>query len=331
MEIKMAHAITVRKNGKAEMAYVGQKPWHGLGQELEQGAPIEKWLVAAGMDWKVQRSKVRFATQAGQANEFATWDDYHVLMRSDTKAPLGMVSDKYKVVQPHDVLEFFRDLVEVAGFTLETAGTLYGGQKFWALANIGAEDTVVKNDLVRGRLMLATSCDGSMKTTVKNVTERVVCANTLAIAMGEKGAPEVSITHRTKFDGPAVKRQLGVAVDSFARFMKDAREMSKKSVSPKEFREFMGKVLNAKEDEDVADQRAYQAVSELFYGAGRGAGLPGVRGTVWGAVNAVTEYVDHYRPNRSLENRINSAWFGIGGTIKERALETARELVYVAR
>ena len=209
----MAHAITQRANGFNEMAYVGNKPWHGLGQELREGATIEEWVVAAGMDWKVQRSKVRYATGAGQgAADFAEWPDFHVLMRSDTKAPLGLVSDGFKVVQPHATLEFFRDLVEVAGFKLETAGTLHGGRKFWALASIGAEDRIVGRDLVKGKLMLATACDGTMNTIAKNVAERVVCANTLAIALGERGAPEVRVSHRSTFDAAAVKAQLGVAV-----------------------------------------------------------------------------------------------------------------------
>lgn len=327
----MSHAITRRSNGFHEMAYVGQKPWHGLGQELEQGAPIEKWLVSAGMDWKVQRSKVRFATEAKQTSELATWDDYHVLLRSDTKAPLGMVSDGYKIVQPREVLEFFRDLVEAAGFTLETAGTLFGGRKFWALASIGAEDRIVGNDLIKGRLLVASSCDGSMRTTVKNVAERVVCNNTLSIAMSEKGASEVAITHRTKFDAKAVKKQLGVAVGSFERFITDARTLAKRNVTPLEVGAFMAKVLNAADVEAAKEQRAFQKLLDLFRGGGHGSSLPGVKGTAWGLVNAVTEYVDHDRPNRTETARLNSAWFGSGNAMKDRALDAARELVYVER
>src|SRR3954471_24052739 len=169
----MAHAITVRSDNFAEMAYVGAKPWHSLGQELTDGASIETWLTAAGMDWSIERSRVRFATGDNQSGaEYTAWDDYHVLMRSDTKAPLGMVSDTFQVVQPSDVLEFFRDLVEAAGFKISTAGTVHGGRKFWALADMGANDRIVGNDMVRPNLLLATACDGTMRTIAKNVTER---------------------------------------------------------------------------------------------------------------------------------------------------------------
>lgn len=328
----MSHEITRRQNGFHEMAYVGQKPWHGLGQELEQGASIEKWLVSAGMDWKVQRSKVRYATARNAGvDTFAEWPEYNVLMRSDSKAPLGMVSDKYKIVQPREVLEFFRDLMEAAGYHLETAGTLYGGRKFWALASIGAEDRIIGNDLLKGRLLVATSCDGSMKTTVKNVAERVVCNNTLQIAMGEKGAASVAVSHNTTFNAQAVKKQLGVAVGSFHRFIADARLLAARKVTPPEIDVFMAKVLKEAEVEVAKEQRAFQSILNLFQGGGHGSRLPGVAGTAWGLVNAVTEYVDHDRPNRNETNRLNSAWFGSGADMKDRAMDAARELVYVDR
>jgi len=342
----MAHEITIRNNGAAEMAYVGEKPWHGLGQELQPGAPIETWLSAAGMDWTVQRSKVRYATSKGAtADAFAEWPDYHVLMRSDTKAPLGMVSDDYKVVQPREVLEFFRDLVDVAGFKLETAGTLRGGSRCWALASIGAEDRIVGKDLVRGRLLMATAFDRTMATAVRNVAERVVCANTLRIAMGETGAAEVKVQHRTTFDAAAVKAKLGIAVDSFARFIVDARKLAARKVSETEAAALVGGLFEpalspnfaappsgmdrVKMMADVADTKAFKTIMELFGGKGRGADMPGVKGTAWGVVNAVTEYVDHHAGARSAANRLDSAWMGRGDKLKVDAMEDA--LVYVNR
>lgn len=323
----MAHAITQRANGFNEMAYVGNKPWHGLGQELREGATIEEWVVAAGMDWKVQRSKVRYATGAGQgAADFAEWPDFHVLMRSDTKAPLGLVSDGFKVVQPHATLEFFRDLVEVAGFKLETAGTLHGGRKFWALASIGAEDRIVGRDLVKGKLMLATACDGTMNTIAKNVAERVVCANTLAIALGERGAPEVRVSHRSTFDAAAVKAQLGVAVGSFERFIVDARRLAARVVSGAEANATIAGALGFDDADAAVDNRAYRKILALFQGEGRGSREAGVRGTAWGLVNATTEYVDHHVQSRSLDNRLDAAWFGRGDALKRDVMQRALAL-----
>jgi len=139
----MSHELTIRSNGKAEMAYLNtnEAPWHGLGNPLERGLSIEQWTIAAGMDFRIQRSKVRYFTDRIGVNQLE-WPEKHVLFRGDTHEPLGVVSAKYKVVQPREVLEFFRDLCESNHFELSTAGTLFGGAKYWALAKVGDESYI---------------------------------------------------------------------------------------------------------------------------------------------------------------------------------------------
>ena len=127
----MAHLIE-------KMAYVGATPWHRLGNPLPPKQPIEVWAEKAGMDWTICDTPVRYLTeQAGSLGAILSFDDQKVLYRSDTKAPLSVVSSRYQVVQPKAVLEFYRDLTEVSGFELETAGVLKEGRKFWALARTG--------------------------------------------------------------------------------------------------------------------------------------------------------------------------------------------------
>lgn len=324
----MSHDIT-NTNGKNEIAYVGEKPWHGLGQELQRGASIETWLTAAGMDWKVQRAKVRYPVAAGVAPDaFMEWPEQHVLFRSDTKRPLGMVSDHFKVVQPRQVLEFFRDLCATNRYSLETAGTLRGGAVYWALAKIHDEENVCLGDKMRGYILLSTACDGSRRTTGKNVAERVVCRNTLEMADGEKGCREVRVSHRSVFDEAAVKTDLGLAHDSFATFMKSARELARRKLTRSEAVDLTLALLGgdgyaefdqAKRDEVIGSKHA-QAIATLYAGSARGADLPSAKGTAWGYLNAVTEYVDHFFPSRSDENRLDSAWFGFGARLKNNAL-----------
>ena len=99
-------------------------------------------------------------------------------------------------MQPHDVLGFYRDLVSVSGFELETAGVLKGGKKLWALARTGDEMMLSGMDQVKGYLLLATSCDGSLATTAQFTSIRVVCNNTLQMAVGDNlGA--VRVPHST--------------------------------------------------------------------------------------------------------------------------------------
>ena len=141
------------------------------------------------------------------------------------------------------------------------------------------------------------------------------------------------------------KAQLGIAVDSFTRFIVDARKLAARKVDMAEANALVGGLFdpalspNAKAPLShleqikamaaVADDKAFKKIMALFGGEGRGAGLPGVKGTAWGVVNAVTEYVDHYARARSDSNRIESAWFGRGDDMKAAAMEEA--LVYVLR
>lgn len=324
----MAHAITLRSNGFAEMAYTGEKPWHGLGQALEEGASIETWTAAAGMDFEIRRSKVRFATEIGQdGTQFAEFPERHILFRSDTKAPLSDVSSRFQIVQPCEILEFFRDLVNAAGFKLSTAGTLHGGVKLWALASMGERDRIVGNDLVNANLLLATACDGSMQTTCRNVAERVVCANTLAIAMGERGVRQVTVSHRTTFDADAVKRDMGLQLTAFHTFIQHARDMASRLVSPTEAEQFCAAMVEQPDLNEAREMRAFKKLMDLFNGSGKGSTLPGVRGTAWGLVNAVTEYADYHAQARSAANRLDSAWFGAGDDMKQRAMNRAADLL----
>jgi len=127
----MAHLIET-------MAYAGATPWHGLGNQLSQKQPIEIWQREAGMDWQIQDSPVHFkADSIGPLGTIHSFSEQKVLFRSDTKAPLSVVSSRYQIVQPREVLEFYRDLSEVSGYELETAGVLKGGRvipPFLALA-----------------------------------------------------------------------------------------------------------------------------------------------------------------------------------------------------
>lgn len=195
------------------MAYVGQQPWHGLGNQLAPKQPLEAWARAAGMDWRIESSEVRFVSGNGTLGAIHAYPEQRVLYRSDTKMPLSVVSSRYQIVQPAEILEFYRDLTEVGGFELETAGVLKEGRKFWALAKTGQTGTLKGKDVVNGYLLLASACDGTLATTASFVGVRVVCNNTLQIALRD-GTGVVKVPHRSQFDAQAVKRQLGICVSA---------------------------------------------------------------------------------------------------------------------
>ena len=314
------------------MAFVGATPWHGLGNQLSQNQPLEVWQREAGMDWHIEESPVRFVAGASShLGSIHSYPEQKVLYRSDTKAPLSVVSNRYKVVQPNEVLEFYRDLTEYAGYELETAGVLKGGKKFWALARTGQSSVLKGRDEVNGYLLLATSCDGTLATMATPTTVRVVCNNTLAIAVN--GAPlAIRVPHSTEFNAQRVKQQLGISVSQWSEFMYRMKTLSERKVKTKEALQYFLQVI-CSTDTDLEDRkqlpqhRALQKVQDLYQGQGRGARLVSAQDTAWGLLNAVTEFVDHEKRARSTDHRLDSAWFGQGAVLKQKALDHAIQLI----
>ena len=309
----MAHLIET-------MAYKGETPWHGLGNPLSDKQPLEVWLREAGMDWNIQSSPVHYLTQ----NSAQVYADAKVLFRSDTGNALSVVSNRYQEVQPREVLEFYRDLVDLGGFELETAGVLKGGKKLWALARTGEETLLRGGDLVKGYLLLATACDGSLATTAQFTSVRVVCNNTLSQATGDSTGA-IKVPHSTKFDPTKVKQQLGIGVGHWQKFITSIRSLADRPVHPFEARRYLVEVLGdpALSFHLQPNLKVLNHVFNLYIGDGMGASMASANDTAWGLVNAVTQYVDHERRARSSDNRLDSAWFGMGASIKQKALDEA--------
>ena len=238
----MAHHITKNKlTQKVEMAYVGEVPWHGLGNILVAGASMEAWLEAAGMLWTVRRAKVHYYADRAQ-QDLRRDDDMVVLTRSDTGEKLGIVSADYEVVQPYEILEFFRDLVEGQGFQIETAGTMFGGKRYWALAKV-TEATIAGWDKIGSYVLLCTSADGSRATEGRETTVRVVCHNTISAALSEDVKRAVRISHRQAFDEKAMKEKLGLVRENFAAFIEAANLLTKVKVTDAAAEDFVLKLL----------------------------------------------------------------------------------------
>ena len=314
----MAHLVET-------MAYVGDTPWHGLGNQLTAHQPLETWRTEAGMSWTIEQSDVLFKVASDDLH-IRSHADAKVLYRSDTLAPLSVVSKRYKVVQPQDVLHFYNDLVSAGSFELETVGVLKGGRKLWALARTGQETVLKGGDRVKAYLLLATSCDGTLCTTAQFTSVRVVCNNTLQMAVGERSGA-VKVPHSTVFDPRLVKEALGIGLSGWEAFIGQIKALSRRPVSADEARMFFHDVLDEAPAEDAGASRAWQQLERLYAGAGMGAELPGARNTAWGLVNAMTEYVDHHRRARSQDYRLDSAWFGQGSLLKRKALDQALVLL----
>ena len=332
----MAHEIATAADGRAGIAYAGQAPWHGLGQRLTAGAPLEDWQREAGLEWTAERSAVQYVSDPAGTPVTKTSKQYDVLYRSDTGGVLSIVSPRYQIVQPKEIIEFYRDLVESHGYELETAGMLKDGKKVWALANTRNVFELRGEDVVKGYLLLATSYDGTLSTQARFTSVRVVCNNTLSVAT--EGRSDVAIPHSTKFDASKVKLELGIG-DAWKDYTSKMSAMSERIVSQNEAVQFfMAAYHNLATPQAIEDSQAdpkHAARLEKFMSermtnalfASPGANLASAKGMLWGLVNAVTYDIDHVAPAHNQGNRLHSAWFGNGEAIKRRAWDLAVEML----
>lgn len=318
----MSHAIDM-SNGRANMAYVGERPWHGYGQILTPDASIEVWTKEAGLGFTVLRTPVQF-TLPGDST-LHNYKDRWVQYRHDTNAPLGIVTSVHKNVQPADVMEFMRRVCEKAGAVMETAGSLYGGTKVWAMARLGANVKVVGNDEVAPYLFIITSFDGSLATTISFTTVRIVCQNTanMALRATDRSACTLKIPHAVTFDPEHARAWLGLGVTHFENWMARAQWSAQQTIAAEQADEVLVSILrkNAEHaEEDIRESKAYNQIMSLFYDGNVGSDQAGCKRTKWGLYNAVTYYADHVAGNKQ-EARLRSTWTGALDTLKSKAQE----------
>jgi phage/plasmid-like protein (TIGR03299 family) len=237
------------------------------------------------------------------------------------------------VVQPREVLEFWRDLVGAGGMELQTAGTLFGGRKLWALAKVGEAAIIDPRNIVRDNLLIATSLDGSMATEAFYCSTVVVCNNTLRMAQGEKQA-KVKINHRSAFNAQKVKEELGIesAVSTFKRTIESMRKLAQKRMLDSDAVLIACELVkpgylimdDKKDKQRVENSKPVAAICERFLDRKAiGMDMEGYNGTAWGFLNSVTEYVDHAARAKNADTRMDSAFFGRGAALKERAFAMA--------
>lgn len=342
----MSHEIDFTK-GVAAIAYTGETPWHGYGQVMEGGASLEQWIIEAGMNYSINERPIAVITNRlidepvpnlGTIPEHPRYERIagkKVLTRSDTEDILSVVTDRYKVVQPSTIMEFFRDLIGERGFEMHTAGVLAGGKRIWALAKTGKEFAVRGIDRLGAYLLLATAYDGKFSTTAQFTSIRVVCSNTLGFSL-DRGENQtqgiVRIPHTMDFIGDEVKTELGILGDQgWAKFQSNVIKLADVTVTKRQAVEFFLELLGVNEEEAAAGKQLISAKKLIaFYESGPGSQFVGSKNTTWGLVNAVSFFTDHGRRARDNGTRFNSAAFGEGAKMKQRAFTKALDLAEAA-
>jgi len=335
----MSHELDT-SNGQYNVALRGgaRTAWHGFGNEILPTDTLDDVQRKAGLLYTIQRAIVEFEREDGSRGAY---DNKHVMYRDDTGAPLSVMSDGYCLVQPAEAIEFYRDLCEHFHYQMDTAGALRGGAVFWAMATTG-HDLNINGDTIRGRVLFSSSADGSSATCAGFTSERVVCANTLAIA--HQSAELIKVRHSTRFDADAAKRMLGFSRgldDAWRTFSDQMRALYTARVDGKIAEEFFATILRPEKESKPSrytsfakgtaalpnPERAIRGLEDMRNSYTQAPGA--MPGTAFGLVQAVTHYVDHVR-GRDDDKRMTSAWFGQGATMKQRAMDAALAMAGIA-
>jgi len=313
----MAHMVET-------MAYAGEVPWHGLGTKVPADLTPEQMLEAAGLDWEVEKVDLTYGDNQIVPGKKG-------LVRSSDGKYLDTIGDDWNPLQNRDAFEFFNDFVQAGDMEMHTAGSLEDGRRTWALAKVKDAFELFKGDVTENYLLFSNPHKYGMSIDVRMTPIRVVCNNTITMALNGVSDQMVKIHHRNEFDANLVKEMLGVAKEKLETYKEAAQFLGSKKFTNDSIVEYFNGLFPASkidEDKPLADQisrTAKQAIETLDTQPGAEFGA----GTWWQAFNTVTYMTDHTL-GRSADTRLKSAWFGINRKRKIAALETAIEFAEAA-
>lgn len=304
------------------MMFVGETPWHGLGNRLDDNPTVKDAIVNAGLDWEVGLKDL-FTEDGVGVPARATY-------RESDGSILGVVGPRYTPLQNQDAFDWFQPFLDAGECSLHTAGSLHTGQKVWVLAQLNRDNSViVKDDIVSKFILLSNSHDGTTAIRVGYTPIRVVCANTLAMAHS-KGAGSQLIrvrhTRSSQKNLEAVRDIMDNINVQFEATAEQFRFLAGKQFNQKDIRNYVKIMLDIKEtaDSDIKTRTRNIMDEILATIEGPKQSMTGVRGTWWAAYNGYNEYLN-YTKGRNADNRMDSLWFGTGANDNSKALATAME------
>lgn len=324
------------------MFSVKQTPWHGLGVVIINAPTIEEGIKFAGLDWDTEvHSLVR--EDGVKCDEFAK-----AFVRSDNKKTLGVVGPNTHPLQNKLAFDFFQPFVDSQEAFLETAGSLDEGRKVWVMAKISRPNAeIVKGDEVAKFVLLSNSHDGTTAVRVGFTPIRVVCANTLAMAHGDKASKLIRVRHskQVKQNLEAIRETMNVADEEFEATAEQFRFLASRQINANDLRNYIKVVFKMPADDVELTKRASNTIDEIAakheertgmlaaavkaveenMEAGRGTENAASRGSWWTAYNAVNEHLNYSR-GHNPDTRLNSLWFGQNAAANKQALDIATEM-----
>jgi phage/plasmid-like protein (TIGR03299 family) len=319
----MAHGL----ENPNDMFYVGETPWHALGTKLNKPPTTEEALIQANLNWRVWKDETELPGFQVKTGYYTT---YRCIEETGEPIILGNVSAKYEILQNKDAFKPFDEVLLDYGYQYETAGMIHNGKRIWILAK-APTGAVVGDDIVNKYALLFNSHDGSTAVTLKPTPVRVVCNNTLNLALSKGAGIKLKHTSGVKDRLDEATNVLRTAEGSFTKAIEHMNRMTDlknfdiiayfESIMPK-LKERGKQEFNVVTGRKAPDrqQPIFDALLTNYY---HGRGNSGQ--TVWDAYNAVTEWVDHGKYNKD-DNWINRTQFGHGNQVKLTAYKEAVKL-----
>jgi len=297
-------------------------PWVKLGASVQDGETTPSWLTRAGLDFKVEKKNVFFYDEDKGMSQIP---NSAALVRSDNKMPLSLVSqNRYKVVQPMDIINLYQDIAKAGHLKLEAGGALRQGKVIWALASTGTNFSI-EGDNLKEYCLLSTGFDGKA-TKGALIARRDSCWNTIEIAM-RKGVDNVNITHAQVFDPNQIALEMGFTREDVYEYIYTLKTLATEKVSNSTVREYFRSVYFEDINAEDLTNKQMEKIENLMFVYTSEPTQTNITNTMWGALNAVTFTQDHLTAARSDDNRLNSAWFGQGRNIKNNAFNKAVALL----
>ena len=321
----MAHNLNV-VGGRVSMFYTGDKPWHKLGTHLDNPATAREAIVAAGLNYAIAKEPMYLANSKVIEGKFAN-------VRQDTKDFLGIVGDRYQIIQNTEAFTFFDSVVGDGKAIYETTGALGKGERVWILAKLPGEMVIAREDVVEKYLILTNNHNGLSCLQMYFSPVRVVCQNTLNASLGD-AKNGISIRHvgniQSKVD--EARRVLNISFNYYEEFEKICKQLVDVKMDTKKSDLYFNDVLGIKENDEDSTRKLNEKNQLLhLFEYGKGQSNPAIKHTAYAAYNAVTEYVDHYKTVKNLgedkTNQLKNIWFGTGASFKEEAFNKAVALI----
>lgn len=324
-----------------QMFYYGKTPWHEKGNEVKQPATAEEAIVAGGLDWTVGLVPIRTTENPPTAISRRLAVVRKDVAAGDPKKVLGVVHPKFYPLQNDDAVDVFDALLGRGERHYHTGGYLGNGEVIWLLARLPDDIRIAGDDVVEPYMLLTNSHDGTIAIDLRLTTVRVVCQNTLALAMRRDRSSHVfkrahkidpdTLEHeakafyqiwRTETKSLETEFQRMHAtpfkVAGFARFMEQLLPTPRPPV-----RVATDKTIRRRHEtvmQTVLETRA-SVVKVFTDGLQNGMTIPPAEETLWGALNAVTAFVDHQQEIKG--DRYAHILFGNGATLKRKAYDLA--------